>query len=399
MPLLQLPKERRNDSTSLTVQVTPSMAVTMLDALPYLIDYPYGCTEQLVSGAYPLLYGAELDPKLRRSNAGLNQAVGKLLDRQSLDGAFGLWRVGDAEADPWLGAYATDFLIEARRLGAPAPQAAIDRALVALREVSRPDGYANVSYRMDYPDWWAGSSEASKRATAALRRRASAYALYVLAKGGKGDLARLRWWHDVQMKTEDSPLAKAQIGAGLAMMGDRARAHSAFLQAVRSLGYKEETDWYQSPLRDLSGITARARQGIGHPEIMEEVAFELAGSALGLAGSVRRGPSPAQHHGRLTRVLRYMATHSAAPHKLTGLASMAAMSPYHFLRTFRAVTGVTPHQWLLRARLREAAERLANTNTPVTNVALDVGFDDLSNFTRSFRAEFGAAPREYRLAA
>ncbi|HWP15439.1 MAG TPA: AraC family transcriptional regulator [Xanthobacteraceae bacterium] len=153
------------------------------------------------------------------------------------------------------------------------------------------------------------------------------------------------------------------------------------------------------PLRDLSGITARARQGIGHPEIMEEVAFELAGSALGLAGSVRRGPSPAQHHGRLTRVLRYMATHSAAPHKLTGLASMAAMSPYHFLRTFRAVTGVTPHQWLLRARLREAAERLANTNTPVTNVALDVGFDDLSNFTRSFRAEFGAAPREYRLAA
>ena len=75
------------------------------------------------------------------------------------------------------------------------------------------------------------------------------------------------------------------------------------------------------------------------------------------------------------------------------------MSPYHFLRTFRAVTGVTPHQWLLRARLRDAAGRLAATSTPVTNVALDVGFDDLSNFTRSFRAEFGASPREYRLAA
>jgi AraC-like DNA-binding protein len=153
------------------------------------------------------------------------------------------------------------------------------------------------------------------------------------------------------------------------------------------------------PLRDLSGLTALARQGMGQPEIMEEVAFELAGSAVGLAGRTRQGPSPTQHHGRIAEVLRYMAAHSAAPHKLTGLASMARMSPYHFLRTFRAVTGVTPHQWLLRARLREAAARLTSTRTPVTNVALDVGFDDLSNFTRSFRAEFGASPREYRLAA
>jgi AraC-like DNA-binding protein len=153
------------------------------------------------------------------------------------------------------------------------------------------------------------------------------------------------------------------------------------------------------PLRDLSGLTARARRSIGRAEMMEEVAVELAGTAVGLAGRARRASSPVQHHGRLTEVLRYMAAHSAAPHKLTGLAAMARMSPYHFLRTFRAVTGVTPHQWLLRARLRDAAERLATTKTPVTNVALDVGFDDLSNFTRSFRAEFGASPREYRLAA
>ncbi len=153
------------------------------------------------------------------------------------------------------------------------------------------------------------------------------------------------------------------------------------------------------PLRALSTLTARARQGMGHPEIMEEVAFELAGSAIGLAGRTQRGPSPVQHYGRLTEVLRYMAAHSAAPHRLIGLAGMARMSPYHFLRTFRAVTGVTPHQWLLRARLRDAAERLATTSTPVTNVALDIGFDDLSNFTRSFRVEFGASPREYRLSA
>jgi AraC family transcriptional regulator len=153
------------------------------------------------------------------------------------------------------------------------------------------------------------------------------------------------------------------------------------------------------PLRDLSSLTARARQSMCNPAILEEVAIALAGTALGLAGRTRRVRSPIQHHGRITEVLRYMAAHGAAPHKLTGLAAMARMSPYHFLRTFRAVTGVTPHQWLLRARLRAAAERLATTALPVTGIALDVGFDDLSNFTRSFRAEFGASPREYRLAA
>ena len=101
----------------------------------------------------------------------------------------------------------------------------------------------------------------------------------------------------------------------------------------------------------------------------------------------------------MSEVLRYMGAHSAAPHTVAGLANLAKLSPYHFLRSFKAVTGVTPHQWLLRARLRDAAGKLAATKAPVTDIALDVGFEDLSNFTRTFRAEFGASPREYRLAA
>ena len=75
------------------------------------------------------------------------------------------------------------------------------------------------------------------------------------------------------------------------------------------------------------------------------------------------------------------------------------MSPYHFLRTFKLVTGITPHQWLLRARLRDAARRLATSRASITTIALDVGFEDLSNFIRSFRAEFGLSPRQYRAAA
>ena len=152
------------------------------------------------------------------------------------------------------------------------------------------------------------------------------------------------------------------------------------------------------PVRALAPLTARARRAMNDPAAMEEVAIELAGAAIGLSGPARSTTSSAPN-GPMSAVLRYMAAHSAAPHSITGLARMAKLSPFHFLRSFKATTGVTPHQWLLRARLRAAAEKLAVTRTPVTEIALDVGFEDLSNFTRTFRVEFGASPRQYRAAA
>ena len=263
--------------------------------------YPYGCTEQLVSTAYPLLYALEVsnDPKLRRSSVGLNDAVGKLLDRQTLDGAFGLWRVGDGEADAWLGAFATDFLLEAKMRGAPVPDEAIDRALNAMRQISRPEGFVSVGYRTEYPAWWAGSEDNSKAATARLRSRASAYALYVLAKGGRGDLARLRWWHDVQMKNEASPLAKGQVGAGLAMMGDKARARDSFRQAIASIGFDDKSDWYQSRLRDLAAIIALA-----YESGMDDIARPLQDR---LDGAVRDPDSlNTQEQARLLQAAHYM---------------------------------------------------------------------------------------------
>jgi AraC family transcriptional regulator len=87
------------------------------------------------------------------------------------------------------------------------------------------------------------------------------------------------------------------------------------------------------------------------------------------------------------------------PLTLGEMARIAGLSRYHFLRTFKAVTGITPHQWLLRARLRDAARRLATSRDPVTEIALDVGFEDLSNFIRSFRSEFGVSPSRYRATA
>jgi len=95
-------------------------------------------------------------------------------------------------------------------------------------------------------------------------------------------------------------------------------------------------------------------------------------------------------------VLRELEAHAAEPQSLATMARTAGLGRHHFLRAFKAVTGVTPHQWVLRARLRDAAVRLRSTRAPVTEIALDVGFDDLSNFIRTFRAEFGVSPRHYR---
>jgi AraC-like DNA-binding protein len=66
------------------------------------------------------------------------------------------------------------------------------------------------------------------------------------------------------------------------------------------------------------------------------------------------------------------------------------------LRVFRAAVGTTPHQYLLGARLRRAAALLLDTSHSVTRIAYDVGFEDLSNFVRTFHREVGCSPSVFR---
>ena len=154
------------------------------------------------------------------------------------------------------------------------------------------------------------------------------------------------------------------------------------------------------PLRILAPLTARARTALERHDSFEEIALELAGAVVRLASRRHRDAGPtARDVARVARVVRQLESHYDELQTLGELARSADLSRYHFLRTFKAVTGVTPHQWLLRARLRDAAQRLTASRAPITDIALDVGFADLSNFIRSFRAEFGVSPRAYRLTA
>ena len=154
------------------------------------------------------------------------------------------------------------------------------------------------------------------------------------------------------------------------------------------------------PLRLLAEPTARARAALARGGSFEEIALDLAAAVVRTTRVVERDAArSASDADRIAPLLRELEARAAEPRTLGDLAASAGLSRYHFLRTFRGVTGVTPHQWVVRARLRDAAIRLVTTRAPVTEIALDVGFDDLSNFIRSFRAEFGRSPRRYRAGA
>lgn len=84
------------------------------------------------------------------------------------------------------------------------------------------------------------------------------------------------------------------------------------------------------------------------------------------------------------------------PVALADVAHHAGLSAFHFLRLFRAALGVTPHQYLVRCRLRRAARLLAEEDRAITDVAYDAGFGDLSNFTRTFTRAARMSPRAFR---
>jgi AraC family transcriptional regulator len=149
-------------------------------------------------------------------------------------------------------------------------------------------------------------------------------------------------------------------------------------------------------IRSTAPLVAQAAAGLKRPDVLEEVALGLAGTVLCAQQDSRAPKSMARDERRVAEIVRDMEATLDHPHSLLALARQAGLSPYHFLRVFRKVTGVSPHQLLLRMRLNAAARRLRETADPVTEIAYGVGFEDLSNFVRSFRAEFGASPSRYR---
>ena len=130
----------------------------------------------------------------------------------------------------------------------------------------------------------------------------------------------------------------------------------------------------------------------------EELGVDLAARAAELVGGLPPGGNgaPPGAEARVARIVREIERRPEGDLTLGSLAREVALSPFHFLRLFEHLTGVTPHQYVLRTRLREAAARLVSEPAKILDIALDCGFGDLSNFNRAFRAEFSVSPRAYR---
>ena len=134
---------------------------------------------------------------------------------------------------------------------------------------------------------------------------------------------------------------------------------------------------------ELAQAAAAGRSDISLDEIGQLFAVRFVEVISG------RAPKPfsasARDRRRAVETALWIDAHSHEEIDLEQTARQADISLFHFLRLFAGVLGVTPHQYLVRSRLRHAARLLADQDRSITDVAYDVGFGDLSNFVRTFR--------------
>jgi hypothetical protein len=247
------------NSGAVAVTVSPFAALDVPALLAALDRYPYGCTEQTVSRAMPLLYVNRLASMehLALDDAAetrIAAAIERVLARQGANGGFGLWGIGGG--DLWLDAFVADFLTRARERNIPVPQVAFQLALDRLRNqvVNTSDVRAEEASGL-------------------------AYAIYVLARNGRPVMGDLRYLTDNKLGDFASPLAKAQLGAALALLGDRARAETAYNAAQNTLAAGRDEGVfrpdYGSKLRDSAGILALFAETSAAPARIQRVAAIL----------------------------------------------------------------------------------------------------------------------------
>jgi hypothetical protein len=240
-----------------SVAVSPFASLDVPALLKALDRYPYGCTEQTVSRAMPLLYlnrlaSLEQLAMDQPAEERLAQAVERVMARQGANGSFGLWSIGGE--DLWLDAFVTDFLTRARERNVAVPAVGFGLALDRLRNAV------------------ANAGDIRKEEAEGI-----AYAIHVLARNGRPVMGDLRYLADNKLAAFASPFAKAQIGAALAQLGDRGRARTAFAAATTALQAARDDGTfradYGSRLRDAVGVlTLLAESGSERAEITRVVA-------------------------------------------------------------------------------------------------------------------------------
>ncbi|WP_024510152.1 AraC family transcriptional regulator [Bradyrhizobium sp. ARR65] len=150
-------------------------------------------------------------------------------------------------------------------------------------------------------------------------------------------------------------------------------------------------------LGEFAQAAAEGRSDIGLDEAGQIFASRFVEVVSGRTRKAAR--TSARDRRRAVETALWIDANSHREIELENSAAQAGVSPFHFLRLFSSVLGVTPHQYLVRSRLRHAARLLADEERAVTDIAYDVGFADLSNFVRTFHRAAGVSPLKFRQAS
>jgi len=289
------------EDTDVTVSFSKLPGIDPAPIIKSLVAYPYGCTEQTVSVALPLLYAEDFggipgQTDLSRKRA-IQNSIYRLSNRVSKDGSFGLWRSGDRYAHSWVGVYATDFMFRAKKEGFYVPEDMLERVVRASKTMSTMPRNSSLRYFVERR----GSSwDISRRAESA------AYAHYVLAQNGEGNLSKVRYHFENHRNKMRTPLSHAYLGGALKLLGDDRRSEEAFDKAISIKDYKDQKNYYYSVRRDLAGIVAVASE-VGN--------FDLANSqVIKLSEKLRqRRWLNTQEKGYLVLAFRSLMVNSDAP--------------------------------------------------------------------------------------
>lgn len=164
--------------------------------------------------------------------------------------------------------------------------------------------------------------------------------------------------------------------------------------------------WHIGSLPPLAEMMVLGELGQAIAEGRCDLAFDELGLLFASRfAQARDGERPravrptARDRRRAIEAALWIDAHSSESIDLARVASMAGISSYHFLRLFSRVLNVSPHQYLVRSRLRRAASLLIDEALTITDVALESGFNDISNFVRTFHRAAGMSPGAFRRAA
>ncbi|MCR6719970.1 MAG: hypothetical protein NVV59_06635 [Chitinophagaceae bacterium] len=172
-------------STSYNLVVSRSPALELGEQLRYLVQYPYGCTEQTVSAAFPQLYFGDLSDLMKlqqqnkkNANENILEAIRKIKMRQLYNGALTLWDGG--KEDWWTSVYAAHFLLEAKKAGFDVDESLLETLLSYLNNKLKNRELINYYYNRDQ----------NKK----IAPKEVAYSLYVLALAGRSNVPAMNYY-------------------------------------------------------------------------------------------------------------------------------------------------------------------------------------------------------------